>query len=69
MPCPELARLRQEIGVLQTRLKEETLAREKAEEVTGKREHDDLEVYLQRRIALAAEGIKEHIRRHNCLES
>jgi len=68
VPCPDLDRLRQEVSALRTRLKEETLAREKAQQATVNLEHSDFEVYLKRKIALATQGIEDHIRQHNCQE-
>ncbi|MGH9554530.1 MAG: hypothetical protein ACRD2Y_01795 [Terriglobales bacterium] len=69
MPCPELDRLRQGIAALQAKLKDKSLAREKAQGITGKLEHGDFEEFLKRKIARAAQNIESHLRQHNCQES
>ena len=68
MPCPELDRLRSAVSAMRIKFKEEVLAREKAQEMTGKLEHGDFEEYLKRKIARAAEDIEHHLRQHNCQE-
>ncbi|MGH9508504.1 MAG: hypothetical protein ACRD2Q_02650 [Terriglobales bacterium] len=68
MPCPELDRLRREIAELRIKLKDKSVAREKAQDLTGKLEHGDFEEYLRRRIARAAQDIDSHLRQHNCQE-
>ena len=68
MSCPELDRLRGDMSAMRIKLKEEVLAREKAQEKTGKLEHGDFEEYLKRKIARAAEDLENHLRQHNCQE-
>ncbi|MGH9602628.1 MAG: hypothetical protein ACRD24_09600, partial [Terriglobales bacterium] len=64
----ELDRLRQEIASLQAKLKDKSLAREKAQGITGKLQHGDFEEYLKRKIARTAQEIETHVRQHNCQE-
>ncbi len=68
MPCPELDRLRGAVSGMRIKLREQILAREKAQEITGKLEHGDFEEYLKRKIARATEEIENHLRQHNCQE-
>ncbi len=68
MSCPELARLRSAVSAMRSKLREEILAREKAQEMTGKLEHGDFEEYLKRKIARAAEDIENHLSQHHCQE-
>lgn len=68
MPCSELDALRSAVSAMRIKLREEILAREKAQEITGKLEHGDFEEYLKRKIARAAEEIEQHLRRHDCQE-
>jgi len=69
MPCPELDRLRTAVSAMRIKLREEVLAREKAQEMTGRLEHGDFEEYLKRKIARAAEEIENHLQQHHCQES
>ena len=68
MSCPELDGLRSAVSAMRIKLREEILAREKAQEMTGKLEHGDFEEYLKRKIARAAQEIEDHLRQHNCQE-
>ena len=68
MPCPELDRRRSDVSAMRIKLKEEVLAREKAQETTGRLEHGDFEEYLKRKIARATEDIENHLRQHHSQE-
>ncbi len=68
MPCAELERLRTAVSAMRIKLREEIVAREKAQEMTGKLEHGDFEEYLKRKISRAAEEIENHLQQHQCQE-